>query len=112
MSRFPGLIGPGLPGLVLIAVLAACGAPVSAPNEQTRTAAPTTAAPVTTAGTTGSAGADVHAAELATDLDVPWGLVPLADGSILVSERNSGKILRVDGSRRQTLTTLTDVRAG
>lgn len=33
--------------------------------------------------------------ELATGLAAPWSMLPLSDGSILVSERDSGKILEV-----------------
>ncbi len=98
----------GLTGLALVVLLAGCGDPVSSPNEQTRTAAPTAASTAVPS----TPGTDLRAADVATGLEVPWGLVPLADGSILVSERDSGAILRVDGSRRETLTTLTDVRPG
>ncbi|MGW7354577.1 PQQ-dependent sugar dehydrogenase [Streptomyces sp. NPDC054784] len=32
-----------------------------------------------------------------TGLDSPWGMAPLPDGDLLVSSRDTGKILRVDG---------------
>ncbi|MEV5725540.1 PQQ-dependent sugar dehydrogenase [Streptomyces pharetrae] len=34
---------------------------------------------------------------VAEDLDSPWGLAPLPDGDLLVSSRDEGTILRVDG---------------
>ena len=97
---------------------ASCTTPVSTPSEQTRTAAPssapTSAGPATTptTGATPTAGADLRAEDVRTDLEIPWGLVPLDDGSLLVSERDTGKIVRVDGDRAETLTTLAEVRAG
>ncbi|WP_311765419.1 PQQ-dependent sugar dehydrogenase [Streptomyces zingiberis] len=40
---------------------------------------------------------------VATGLDTPWGLAPLSGGDLLVSSRDSGKILRVDaGSGKKT----------
>ena len=43
-----------------------------------------------------------RAGTVATDLDVPWGLVFLAGGDALVSERNSAKIIRVTGRGKKT----------
>lgn len=34
---------------------------------------------------------------IASDLDVPWGIALLDDGSALVTERNSGRVVLVDG---------------
>ncbi|HEY5785380.1 MAG TPA: PQQ-dependent sugar dehydrogenase [Microlunatus sp.] len=42
------------------------------------------------------------AATIADDFDVPWGLVFLADGDALVSERNSAKIIRVTAKGKKT----------
>ena len=38
---------------------------------------------------------DPRARELVSDLEAPWGLVPLKDGSFLISERDARKIVRV-----------------
>jgi glucose/arabinose dehydrogenase len=47
-----------------------------------------------------------------TGLTSPWGLVSLKDGSILVSERDTGKIKHVRGDDARTVTTLSAVRPG
>jgi glucose/arabinose dehydrogenase len=98
-------------GIVTLAGLlaAACSGPTSTPSEQTRTAAPSSS------GTTGMASptrGDLRAQDVVTGLDVPWGVIALGNGSMLVSERDTGKILHIVGSRVETLTTLTDVRPG
>lgn len=40
--------------------------------------------------------------DLATDLNVPWGLARLSDGSVLVTQRDTAEVLRIsaDGERR------------
>jgi glucose/arabinose dehydrogenase len=47
-----------------------------------------------------------------TGLRSPWGLVALEDGTILVSERDTGRILRITGRTETELTTLSAVRPG
>jgi len=85
--------------------LTACGTPNTTPSSDTRTAGPA-------ASTSASSSGEPVAAEVAGDLAAPWGLVSLEDGSVLVSERDTRKILRVNGSRATTLTTLTAVDPG
>lgn len=49
--------------------------------------------------------------ELTTDLEAPWGLTFLPDGSALVSERISGRIVRIgaDGGDAETIGVVPDV---
>lgn len=54
------------------------------------------AIPVTTGGACSSAICDV--VEVATDNDLPWGLVELPDGSVLYSRRDADDIVRLDPS--------------
>ncbi|WP_313674197.1 PQQ-dependent sugar dehydrogenase [Mycolicibacterium sp.] len=71
-----------IPGLTVL-VLAACGSSVPVPI---------TASPVAQAD---GAPAVRVAETVATGLDVPWGIAFLPDGSALVSERDTARILRV-----------------
>jgi glucose/arabinose dehydrogenase len=87
--------------------------PTPAPTTTTAPAAtatdmPTTAFPTPSATTTatapptptGSPRPEV-AEVIADDFDVPWGLIFLANGDALVSERNSAKIIRVTPNGRK-----------
>jgi glucose/arabinose dehydrogenase len=47
-----------------------------------------------------------RAREIASDLEAPWGLVPLKDGSFLISERDTRKIIRVRGSSTSEVRTI------
>jgi glucose/arabinose dehydrogenase len=97
-------------------VLAACGAlllitgcsnAANEPNAETRTAGqtPASSAPAASAAPTAEASSatpstvrsrgEPRAREIVADLQAPWGLATLKDGSFLLSERDTGKILRV-----------------
>lgn len=82
----------------LVVPLAGCGADDepsvpegrrNAPAESTRTAG----ADDTAAGT---ATGEVSTEDVATGLTSPWGVVELSGGDLLVSERDTGRIVRVD----------------
>jgi glucose/arabinose dehydrogenase len=49
-----------------------------------------------------------RAREVASDLEAPWGLVPLKDGSFLISERDTRKIIRVRGRSTSEVRTIDD----
>lgn len=77
--------------------LGGCSAPAGEPQiAPSRTATPSAGPSVGTA--TPSAGAVAtlgEPVELVTELEAPWGLTFLPDGSALVSERISGEIVRI-----------------
>jgi glucose/arabinose dehydrogenase len=99
-------------------LVAACGAlllvtgcsnAANEPSAETRTAGQTAASSAPAASPEPSSGAEAssptpsavqsrgepRAREIVADLVTPWGLVTLEDGSFLISERDTGKILRV-----------------
>ena len=93
-----------LPAVVLGAVvLTGCGSdePDNQPNPSTTTASAET-----------EVSEPVEAVDLATGLDSPWGLLPLADGSLLVGSRNTGVISVLGaGDPEPTRLRTIDVRA-
>jgi glucose/arabinose dehydrogenase len=106
-------------------LLAACGAlllltgctnAANEPSPETRTAEPTPAtsappsnpspsSPTPSPSTVQSRG-DPRTREVASDLDAPWGLVPLKDGSFLISERDTRRIVRVDNGSASGVRTI------
>ena len=97
-------------------VIAACGALIlitgcsnaaNEPNAETRTAGqtPASSAPAASAAPSAEVSSatpstvrsrgEPRAREIVADLQAPWGLATLKDGSFLLSERDTGKILRV-----------------
>ncbi|MFG1809766.1 PQQ-dependent sugar dehydrogenase [Streptomyces sp. NPDC049040] len=102
----------GAAAVVLAAVLVGgCsdGPPMKAPSATTAPhtsgapAAPPTSGPATTTASATPAPAKGTAkvtATLATNLASPWGLVRLADDTLLVGSRDTGKITRVDPAKK------------
>jgi glucose/arabinose dehydrogenase len=67
---------------------AASSAPAASPEPSSAEASSPTPSAVQSRG-------EPRAREIVADLVTPWGLVTLEDGSFLISERDTGKILRV-----------------
>ena len=98
-----------VPFLFGLGLLSACAEesdgdadPDNAPSSETRTGLPGT-----------EEGAPLQATDLLTDLDSPWGLLPLEDGSLLIGSRNTGQIRLLpagDGAALSLVRSL-DVRA-
>jgi len=112
-------------------LLAGCSDPENEPSADTRTAgaepstaassaSPTSPSATSSPSATGSPSASrsptrrgrPEAAELATGLTSPWGLVALQNGSLLVSERDTQRILLVTGETKRSLRTIEEVDPG
>jgi glucose/arabinose dehydrogenase len=95
-----------------------CTDAATEPSPETRTAAqpparPTPSSPDSSSQDPGSPSpstvqsrGDPGAQEVVSDLEAPWGLVPLKDGSFLISERDTRRIVRVRNGSTSDLRTI------
>jgi glucose/arabinose dehydrogenase len=89
MRRWTGI------AIAAAVVLAACGGEDAGSMTASTGVSTRTAATAPTAGGGATRRAGVAEKTIATGLDVPWGIAFLPDRDALVSERNSGRILRI-----------------
>lgn len=102
--------------LVLPALLTACGGSDSTtPGPRTTTASAQPSSPAATSepppSASGTSGPPRVIGTVARDLEVPWGIGFLPDGSALVTERDSGRVLQVAGSRVTEVGRIDETRA-
>lgn len=99
MSSWRARAGGGrLIGGLLLLMLTSCSSAASEPGTETRTG-----------GT--PAAQTPKVSEVAIGLTSPWGLVALTDGSTLISERDTRRILHLAGGRVTPVRTIDDARA-
>jgi glucose/arabinose dehydrogenase len=100
-------------------ILTGCTDVANEPSPETRTAGPTPATsspasspspsdpnPRSPSPSTVQSQSDPRAREVASDLAAPWGLVPLKDGSFLISERDTRRIVHVDNGSTSRVRTI------
>ncbi|GIJ05278.1 PQQ-dependent sugar dehydrogenase [Spirilliplanes yamanashiensis] len=110
MSHRPKVIA----GVALAALLAGCGEQAAtAPSPAASAAAPTSsAAPSAPATPVAAPDLEADPETVATGLDVPWGLAFLPDGTALLAERDTARVLRVrPGARPEQVLTVPGVEA-
>jgi glucose/arabinose dehydrogenase len=103
----------------LLVLLAGCTNAANEPSPETRTAGPTPASsappsssdsvsarPSSPSPSTVQSRGDPRARQIASNLEAPWGLVPLRDGSFLISERDNQRIVRVKDGSTSTIKTI------
>jgi aldose sugar dehydrogenase len=102
-------------------LLSGCTNASNEPNPETRTVGPTPASstpppssaantpnPSSPSPSTVQSRGEPRAREIASNLAAPWGLVPLKDGSFLISERDARKIIRVKDGSTSTVRTINE----
>jgi glucose/arabinose dehydrogenase len=105
-----------LPACGALLLVVGCTDASSEPSPETRTAeqpaaspAPSSSsspAPSSPSPSTVQSRGDPRAREVVSDLEAPWGLVPLKDGSFLISERDTRKIVRIRNGATSDLRTI------
>jgi glucose/arabinose dehydrogenase len=98
-------------------LVTACTNAANEPSPETRTAGPTPATslpssspspsnPRSPSASTVQSRGDPRTQEVVSDLAAPWGLVPLKDGSFLISERDTRRIVHVDNGSTSRVRTI------
>jgi glucose/arabinose dehydrogenase len=106
------LVG-GAIAATLVLLLAGCTKAASEPSPDTQTGgtqAPTGGTETPTGGS--QATGKLQVSEVITGLTSPWGLVALDDGTLLISERDTRKILHAQGSKATLARTIDEAEPG
>ena len=82
--------------LLLVALCAACGTDADRPSRDRETSE--NEAPQDRSAPAEAGSVEVETSVIATNLEVPWGFAFLPNGDALFTERNSGRLLRMDAS--------------
>ncbi len=101
-----------LVAVTLLVVLAGCSTPSSEPSTDTQTAGSPAPSTPPTSATPSAGGGAPRAENVANGLLTPWGLITLADGTFLLSQRDTKEILRIDGGSTTRLRTIDEAEPG